>query len=775
MQVINWLELQPLPADLEALNGRLHEVLPLRKVCQLLVETVLRAQPWMGRADLISCYHPSQTYKQGQRIALFISDTQNVRKNPIVWLVAHVKQTRIVENPIQGRFQVLTLDFQGRQIQMAGGIPNASYLEPDLSNYTAEDLAWLVEWVSDTYAAALQATLKKLIQTGQICGRLAEEIFFPEQIWALSPELLHPIFARISPTHPWISQEEIVRDLPDLSQIKREAILALLATALKESRYRSLGAGRWTTPELFDQLNREVPQGLPTSHSSLSIWTKRDEKDLAGYDRKFMPTEAKRALEELGIVESLPEPDETPWRPPKAPVRLPSLNYLHITQVCFPVGAVLHAFAPEVHMVFVQLINGDHQPFLVDRENGLLKAIHPGELRTRILKEGIPAGTHLWLEYEGREQYRIVPRLLPFKRMVPCKLARVDSGRLHVEHTQLSMMYEGNPSLFKTDMRSDEIEGLFREASHVERSVRDAMIYAIQELCTTDPDHRAHRSDIFNAVFLQRMCSPSSISLLLYMQPCFEQLAGSYFRYKPAPDAPVRNRRKRKDRLSKLWDNLLLHHVAPDPLAGESSSAGGSLEGSYPIFPTFTADLGLAPHLRGPETEPEFSVLTLPLVAVEEDTDAQTVLKEETRIEALLLGPDEPNPFPQTDEAEPESSDLRDSLDRLLHGLEELVHTEPSAPSAEEAAFEREAFSDPSIETTHEESLSFSSPFRWEPKPSWIDAPRQPTPPAPSPVEARRFVYQPKIPLRPLHKQPFYRRLFFYLRGWLSRRFRKTT
>ena len=32
MQVINWLDLQPLPADLDALNTRLQEALPLRKV-----------------------------------------------------------------------------------------------------------------------------------------------------------------------------------------------------------------------------------------------------------------------------------------------------------------------------------------------------------------------------------------------------------------------------------------------------------------------------------------------------------------------------------------------------------------------------------------------------------------------------------------------------------------------------------------------------------------------------------------------------------------------
>src|SRR6478672_5969440 len=338
MQAINWLDLQPLPADLDALRARLQEALPLRDLCQLLVETILRAYPWTGRADLISCYHPSQTYKQGQRLALLIPDPQNIHH--IFWLLAQVKDTKIVENPSQGRFQVLILDAHGRQIQLAGGIPDASYPEPDLASYTAEELAWLAGWISDTYAAPLQATLKKLIQEGGIRGRLAGQTFLPERVAALSAQLLHPFFARLSPARPWISLEEIAKGLPDLSQLEPETALGLIRAALKESPYLSLGADRWTTQELFDQFNRDVPHGLstPELRSKVYIWTKRDEQDLAGYGRKVLPTEARQALEELEAGETLPERENSPWRPPKAPVRLPALNYLHISQACFPVG-----------------------------------------------------------------------------------------------------------------------------------------------------------------------------------------------------------------------------------------------------------------------------------------------------------------------------------------------------------------------------------------------------------------------------------------------------
>jgi hypothetical protein len=776
MRVINWLDLQPLPADLDALNERLKKALPLRKVCQLLVETTLRAYPWTGRIDLISCYHPSQTYKQGQRIALLIPDSQKVCRG--VWLFAQVKHARIVENPIQGRFQVLTLDPYGKQVLMVGGIPDASYPEPDLSDYTSEDLAWQVEWVSDTYAAALQATLKKLIQKGQLCGQLVGQTFLPEHVSALSVELLQPRFARISAARPWISLEEIFRGLSDLSQLKRETALGLIRATLKESSYRSLGADRWTTPELFNQFNREVPRGLttPLIRSKVAIWMKQDEQDLAGYGRKFMPAEARRVLEEFEVGERLPEPDDSPWRPPNKPVRLPSLNYLHITQAYFPVGYVMRAFAPEVQMVFVQFMDGDHQPFLLDRENGLLKAVHPEELRTKILRDGIPAGTHLWLEYEGSEQYRIAPRQLPFKRLVPCKLASLEDGQLHIEHTQISMKYEGDPSLFKANLRFEDLEALFAEASRVNLSVRDAMIYAMQEICATDLDHRAHSLDIFNAVFLKRMCSPSSVSFLLYTQPCFEPLGSGYFRYKPMPDALVKKSRKRRDRLSQLWDGLLSKPVAPDPQAQERMTVRARLEVSYPVSPTFAPDLELSSLLREPETEPEISVAALPLAAVEEDRTGNIALKDEERVESFLLSNDEPDDFTptQTDAAGPVSNHWRDSLERLLHSIVELEDPEHSALPIEETNPETEAFSDLSVEAGREESTSFSSPFRWEPKPAWINVPIQSNPPLPNTADTRRLVYKPKIPIRPLHKQPFYRRIFFYLRSWLSKIFRKT-
>ncbi len=71
--------------------------------------------------------------------------------HPLVWQIAKVKKTEMAENPIQGCFQVLTLDIYGQQIQLACGIPNAPFPRSDLSQYSPQDLDWLVEWIEDVY------------------------------------------------------------------------------------------------------------------------------------------------------------------------------------------------------------------------------------------------------------------------------------------------------------------------------------------------------------------------------------------------------------------------------------------------------------------------------------------------------------------------------------------------------------------------------------------------------------------------------------------------
>jgi hypothetical protein len=108
-------------------------------------------------------------------------------------------------------------------------------------------------------------------------------------------------------------------------------------------------------------------------------------------------------------------------------------------------------------------------------------------------------------------------------------------------------------------------------------------------------------------------------------------------------------------------------------------------------------------------------------------------------------------------------------LTTLFHSLLEPQVLESPTPSAGEEIFEGKAFPEPSLDAAHEASLAVTSPFHWEPKPAWVNRPGHFTPAFVNPADPQRFVPRPKIPLRPLHKQPFYRRFFFYLRHWLDR------
>ena len=735
MLLINWLELQPLLADLDTLNERLQESLPVRKVCQLLAEITMCGYPWLGRSDLIPCYHPSRTYKPGQWIALPVVDPQNRR--PTVWQVAQVQHAEIAGNPVQGRFQALLLDVNGKQVHKVGGIPEATSVQPEISAYSDEELGWLGEWVADTYVNPLLATLRKLIQKGRVCGQIAGDTYLPEQLFTLSQERLHPFFGRLSSSQRWLSIEEILQGLPDLTSLKRETALSLLRSTLKASPYRSLGGDRWTTDELFNQLDREVPRGLPAPHlrSKETIWTKQDKHDLAGYKEESMATAANGPLEELVLDEERSAPDPLTDQPPTGPIRLPALNYHHIIQAYFPIREVLPAFSPDAGMVFVQFIDGDHQPFLLDRESGLLKAVHSEGLRTRILEGGIPAGTHLWLEDQGDGKYRIFPQPLTTTHGVPCKIAYLEGGELHIQQTQIQMDFESDPTVFKAEMGYEEIELLFEGARQASLSVRDALSQAIQKICAVDPCHRARRSDIFNTVFLMRVCSPDSVSVLLHSQACFEQLEEGYFRFRPVLDRPAIGVRKRIN-LSRLWEDLIAYQVPPEPAPVTAAFLGRACDLVLPAAP----GLVLEAMVPVSPVRLEISVGSSSLGG-KENRNGESKFEEEAWVE-----------LPHSIEQEP-----------VLY----LPGTEASLPydrqndrdessTSGQLAFEKVEYPARSIKDKDGS------------KPASTESPAQMQPFVGSTIDTRRIAYGLKIPARPLHKRPMYQRVLFCLHGWME-------
>jgi len=193
MNFINWLNLQPSQTDLDALTKSISEPLHSRKVRQNLVEITLQGYPWKDRPDIIPGYHPSNTFDENEWIALPIHDVKNT--HPLVWQIAKVKKSEMAENPIQGSFQVLTLEIYGLQIQLACGLPNAPFPSSDLSQYSPQDLDWLVEWIEDAYATALQPVLENLVNEGKLRGKFTGDMYIHEQHMIVdneeSPPLIH--------------------------------------------------------------------------------------------------------------------------------------------------------------------------------------------------------------------------------------------------------------------------------------------------------------------------------------------------------------------------------------------------------------------------------------------------------------------------------------------------------------------------------------------------------------------------------------------------------
>jgi len=165
---------------------------------------------------------------------------------------------------------------------------------------------------------------------------------------------------------------------------------------------------------------------------------------------------------------------------------------------------------------------------------------------------------------------------------------------------------------------------------------------------------------------------------------------------------------KNDDRLAQLWEDLLNDPVPPHPLAKAWRTVGARFERSR---------------------------------------------------EPVLLA--------ETEQPRSMSRRWRVDFVKLFHSLLETVEVESASPNE---VIAEDAFSELSLEAAHEASLALASPFHWEPKPAWISAPVSSNPPFARITDPHQFAPRPKIPLRPLHKQPFYRRFFFYLRGWLSRR-----
>jgi hypothetical protein len=548
MQVVNWLAFKPSDVDIKALTRESGQAVHVRLLVRDMVRGCLSAYPWQGRVDLVPLFDPSQAYQAGQAVALPRVDAQGVR--PDSWRVGTVKSVDAGENPLQGRFQIVTVKVDGKEQSLASGLEQGEPFTIRIPT-DSEELDMLVDDLVNHYLDSLSSIINELINQGQVNAlRQGEQILFGKVV-AIQTDL-KLLFIDLPASKPYLTADDIILKLWDAGELTdspEKLSRVLVEQALGAAGYQDKGGGRWMTPEKLAVIDRQLSLHLvvPRNRSKIKAQLGKME-ELDADDFIDLPERAQAFLQELNVEgdteDALPNPET--WSPPTDPLKMPALSYLHIMQGYFPLtGTLARAFPPTEtsSLVDVTLVEGDPFLFVVNLKERRLKSVDPQGVYTRLVRElGIPAGTFLWLEYHGQHQYRIAPHPLAEPKMVHCKQAWLENGLLHVEENEIKMPFEGDEHLFKAELRFEDIEALFSEAEECDCSIFDAIYDVLPKLAALRPDGLVHYNDIFNAVFFEyRMCSYRTVIHELYDHACFAEAGDGFYRF--APELGVSRRR----------------------------------------------------------------------------------------------------------------------------------------------------------------------------------------------------------------------------------------
>ncbi len=530
MRVINWLNLQLLQSEIDEITAQAVNQVSIHELSEVLVKAIMKQYPWEKRTDLIPLFNPSDSYSIGDWLA--INNLVEKGQTSKSWKITRIIGVIEAQNPCQGSFKVL--EFENKRLSsMACSIKNSDYQLPDFNGLSEVQVDQVANSVVEDYSEFLKISIAKLINEGRLKGNLHGSEFIPYHSEDDIRQIVKEIFSKLTSENPYISIKDITRITnlgPRSQQVTENDLQKMIQELLHSGGNVDLGNGYWTTESLFAKMTRNIPYGVPAPHirSKIDIWTDEDQMLFNQALLKPLPAEIKSTEEE----ENIKEVETTETRGVYHSRKLPPLTYLHITQAYFPVMKILEIFPESSKLVHVKLMDNDYHDFLLDRQAGNLIALDK-RLFYNIFSNEYPAGTYFWIHPEGNGFYTIAPKLLRYPIHVKCKVVHLSHNKLIIETIDMLMKYHGDSRIFKADLRFIDIDAFYKEAQRNNLSVRDAIIKSIQELSEGDPDNCAHITDIFNLVFLKRMCSPRSVSLMLYTQPCFIQLGDGYFRYEP--------------------------------------------------------------------------------------------------------------------------------------------------------------------------------------------------------------------------------------------------
>lgn len=565
MQVINWLDLKPTDTDLNEVLAHLQGKNDLRLVLWQLVRSILSGYPWEGRDDMVTVFNSSECYQTGDWVALPKRDEQEIR--PDSWRIASVKKMHDTDNSVQGPFRVIWVDVEGKEKAFACNMPTGDPLPMALPADDEGDWDMLADDLVDIYRPQLEDTILKAIDDGRLdlvvlahdtlCGK--EWLRFSEEQEAAIEEALE--IAREG--RPYTTTAEILGFLREggwLVDLRDEVACFCIDDYLEQRKddYQFLGFSRWIPVDQFAKIDRQVGKRprVPTIASKVAQEHGEDDSpEFGDYDEVELDEEGQRALEEMGeeggVVEAGLGVEDWRRSAPTKPVKVPTITYQNVIEGFLPLSAaVSKCFPPASDKVPIDIhaIDRDRLPFIVDWQEGVVKALDKDAFRLKFVEHGLPAGTHLWVERISDTKYGLSPKPLPQPRQVRCKFAWIEDGKLKVTTGEIQLQYESDPNVFKSELRFQDVDALFQEAEQLGWSIFDAMYYTFPELPDIDdPNHRVHHTELFNAVFFRyRMCSPRSVQAELYRRPCFISLGDGYWRFDPSLGIKPRSVKKTK-------------------------------------------------------------------------------------------------------------------------------------------------------------------------------------------------------------------------------------
>lgn len=542
MKVINWLNLDLDKTSLSHVSDSLEKVVHLRTFLKQLVHFLLSKYPWDQRTDTVSIFNPSLKYQQDHIVALPVSDPQGLRPN--TWRLGHVVDITGGENSIQGVFQVVTIEIENRQKQLAANIEGAQPLEFELSLDDSDDIEWLVGDIVDTYYTQFYQAIVRAISQGNLNASIQGENLIlgqlTETLGEVEIEYLQELIGKEQIDELWIDSVDLlakIRGLGGLEDFIDDLAIHLIEAYLESQGFYLVGQNRWSLPEKIEEIDRtiQVRPKVPVVQSKVIKELGHQEVEkFSEYEEIALEDEGQAALETFGEDGDFEVIFGEDWTPPTTPVQLPTITYQNIIEAFFPLSAMLSKAFParaDVFLVDFQIAQGDHLPFIINREQRLIKAIDPDHSRQRMLEESITAGTKLWLEYQHGLTYRIFPKPLtqPVNRI--CKIANWDdAGNLSFTIQEIPINYEHEAQIFVAEFRHSDPVALFKEAELSGLSIFDALYYSIQELAELNSNGQVHYFELFHAVFFRhRMCSPRSVITELYSRPCFVATGDGYF------------------------------------------------------------------------------------------------------------------------------------------------------------------------------------------------------------------------------------------------------